>query len=197
MTLICGMTPRGQHVALEHLAIAAQGRDALLDAGAAGVEQADDGRARLHRHVLHLHDLLRVRFRQRAAEHGEVLGEQIDRAAVDRAPAGDDAVAGDFGLFHAEVGRAVLDEHVELLERALVEQEFDALARGQFAALVLGLDALFAAAQAGLAAPLFEFVEDVFHTSALPDSPVFGAKAIPRHKAARQAPRRLGFVRKA
>jgi len=32
--------------------------------------------------------------------------------------------------FHAEVGGAVLDEHVELLERALVEQQLDALAGG-------------------------------------------------------------------
>ena len=101
--------------------------------------------------------------RERAAEHGEVLGEQVDRAAVDRAPAGDDAVAGDLGLLHAEVVAAVLDEHVELLERALVEQQFDALARGQLAALVLGLDARLAAAQAGVLPPLLEFVENVFH----------------------------------
>ncbi len=53
---------------------------------------------------------------------------------------------GIFGLLHAEVGGAVLDEHVELLERALVEQELDALARGQLAALVLRLDARLAAA---------------------------------------------------
>ena len=163
MTEICGMTPEDKHVALEHLAVAAERRHALLDAGAAGVEQADDGAARLHRHVLHLDDLLRMRFRQRAAEHGEVLGEQIDGAAVDRAPAGDHAVAGDFLLLHAEFGRAVLDEHVEFLERALVEEQLDALARGQFAALVLGLDALFAAAQARLVPPFVESVEDVFH----------------------------------
>src|SRR6185312_13354126 len=108
--------------------------------------------ARLHRHVLHLDDLLRVRLRQRAAEHGEVLGEQIDGAAVDRAPAGDDAVAGDFLL-----------QHVELLERALVEQELDALAGGQLAALVLGLDAPFATAQPGLRPPRLKPVEDVLH----------------------------------
>ena len=57
----------------------------------------------------------------------------------------------------------MLDEHVELLERALVEQEFDALARGEFAAFVLGLDALFAAAQTGLGAALFQSVENVLH----------------------------------
>src|SRR6185312_6040192 len=70
-------------------------------------------------------------------------------------------------LLHAEFGRAVLDEHVELLERPLVEQEFDALARGQLAALVLGLDAGLAAAQARLLAPLLQPVEDVFHGSSL------------------------------
>ena len=183
MTLICGNDAGGDDVALEHLAVAAQGGDALLDARAAGVEQADDRRARLHRHVLHLDDLLRVRLRQRAAEHGEVLGEQIDGAAVDRAPAGDDAVAGDLGLFHAEVVGAVLDEHVEFLERALVEQQFDALARGQFAALVLGLDARLAAAQPRLVAPLLQFVENVFHGPFSPCPcafpPLFRAKGIP------------------
>ena len=132
---------RGDDVALEHLAVAAERRHAFLDAGAAGIEQADDRRARLHRHVLDLHDLLRVRLRQRAAEHGEILGEDEHAAAVHRAPAGDHAVAGDLGLLHAEIVGAVLDEHVELLERVLVHQELDALARGQFAALVLRLDA--------------------------------------------------------
>ena len=100
---------------------------------------------------------------KRAAEHGEILGEHEHGAAVDRAPAGDHAVAGDFGLLHAEVARAVLDEHVELLERALVEQELDPLARGELAALVLRLDARLAAAGAGLGAALFQLVEDVLH----------------------------------
>ncbi len=50
---------RGQHVAQEHLAVAAERGDALLDARAAGIEQADDRRAVLQRHVLDLGDLLR------------------------------------------------------------------------------------------------------------------------------------------
>ena len=53
---------------------------------------------------------------------------------------------GIFGLLHAEFGGAMLDEHVEFLERALVHQEFDALARGEFAALVLRVDPRLAAA---------------------------------------------------
>ncbi len=154
---------RRDHVALEHLAVTAERRDAFLDARAAGVEQADDRRPRLHRHVLDLDDLAGVGLRQRAAEHREVLGEDEDGAAVDRAPAGDDAVAGDFLRAHAELGRAVLDEHVELLERALVHQQVDALARGELAALVLRLDARRAAAFARLGAALFELVDDLFH----------------------------------
>ena len=148
---------RGQHVALEHLGIAAECGHALLDAGAAGIVDADDGRAVPQRHVLHLLDLFGMRLRQRAAEHREILGEQKDRAAVDGAPAGDDAVAGDLLLLHAEIGGAMLDEHVELLERAFIEKNLDTLARGQLAALVLRVDAGLAAAHAGILAPPLEF----------------------------------------
>ena len=163
MTEICGNHAGGNDVAAEHIGIARECGDALLDARAAGVVEPDDRRPRLHRHVLDLDDLLRVGFGQRAAEHGEILGEHKGLAAVDGAPAGDDAVAGHFGLLHAEFGRAVLDEHVEFLERALVEQQLDALARGQFAAGVLRLDALFAAAEFRAGAALLKGVQDVLH----------------------------------
>ena len=62
---------------------------------------------------------------------------------------------------------AVLDEHVELLERALVEQKLDALARGELAALVLRLDARLAAARAAPArAGASSLLEHVLHESA-------------------------------
>ena len=70
---------------------------------------------------------------------------------------------GIFDLLHAEIGAAVLDEHVELLERALVEEEFDPLARRQLAALVLGIDAGLATAQPRIVAPALELVDDVLH----------------------------------
>ena len=57
----------------------------------------------------------------------------------------------------------MFDEHVELLERTLVHQEIDALARSQLAALVLRLDAHLSATGARAFAPRFEFVENVFH----------------------------------
>ena len=86
---------------------------------------------------------------------------------------------GIFGLLHAEVAGAVLDEHVELLERALVEQELDALAGGELAALVLRLDARRPAAQAGLLAALFQPVEDVLHAQPFGIPADYKAKAIP------------------
>jgi len=46
----------------------------------------------------------------------------------------------------------VLDEHVVFLERAGIEQDFETLAGGQLAALVLRVDARLAAAQTSLAA---------------------------------------------
>ncbi len=153
----------GHHVALEHLAIAAERGDAFLDARAAGVEQADDRRAVLDRHVLDFGDFPRVLLAERAAEHGEILGEHIDRAAIDRAPAGDDAVARHVLLLHAEIGAAMLDEHVEFLEGIAVEQQFDALARRQLAFGVLGVDAPLAAAEPRHLAAFVEAGENVFH----------------------------------
>ena len=79
--------------------------------------------------------------RQRAAEHGEVLREDVDQPAVDPAVAGDDAVAGNFCLVEAEVGGAVGHEPVELDEAAFVEEEVEPLARGELPLLVLLGDA--------------------------------------------------------
>ncbi len=57
----------------------------------------------------------------------------------------------------------MLHEHVELFERPVVEQEFDALARGELAALVLGLEPLLTATEAGLGATLLQLLENVLH----------------------------------
>ena len=57
----------------------------------------------------------------------------------------------------------MLDEHVEFLERAVIEQKFDSLARRELALGVLGRDALVAPAQPGAFAAGVEAGEDVFH----------------------------------
>src|SRR3546814_16130507 len=81
-------------------------------------------------------------FRQRAAEDGEVLAEDIDEAAVDRPRSGDDAVAGDLLLLHPELDAIMHDIGVELLERAFVEQHVEPFARRDFALRMLHIDAL-------------------------------------------------------
>ena len=88
---------------------------------------------------------------------------------------GDHAVAGDFRLLHAEIDAAMLDEHVELLERAVVEQKLDALPRRQLAPAMLRLAALLAAAGARPIPPDFQLFQDFFHGNRRPlacDAPV-------------------------
>ena len=155
------------HVALEHVGIAAERSDAFLDARAARVVEADHRRADLHRLVHDLADLLGMRLGQRAAEHREVLREDEHHAAVDGAVAGHHAVAGDLAVGHAEIDAAVLLEHVPFFEGAVVEQQFDALARRQLALGVLGVDALLAAAEAGLLALFVQLLDDFVHVIAL------------------------------
>ena len=98
------------------------------------IVESDDRRADLHRQVHDLADLLRVRFRKRAAENRKILRKDKNLAAVDQAVAGDDAVAGKLLLLHPEIGRTMHDKFVELFKAAFVQKKFDAFARGHFPA---------------------------------------------------------------
>jgi hypothetical protein len=84
---------------------------------------------------------------QRSAEDGEVLGEDVDEAIVDRAVAAHHAIAGDGGVFHAEVAATVGDQSVDLDEGLRVEEQIHSLAGRQLAAGVLAFDAIRAAAE--------------------------------------------------
>ena len=75
---------------------------------------------------------------------------------------GDDAVAEDLLLLHAEVGAAMRDELVELDEAALVEQGGDALARGQLAGLVVLVDAGLPTGERGLGLHLLEACDRIW-----------------------------------
>src|SRR5690606_17314925 len=90
-------------------------------------------------------DLAAVHLAEAAAEHREVLTEDVHGAAVDGAVPGDDAFAGRLHAVH-QVASAMLDEHAELHEAALVEERRDAFARRQLACLVLFPDPLRTAA---------------------------------------------------
>src|SRR5690606_14290650 len=153
--------PRGEHVPQEHLTVAAEGGHALRDACPAGVERAHDRCPVPERHVLDLDDLVGMRLAQGTAEDCKILGEHVDDTAVYGTPAGYHAIAGYPRLLHSEVGAAMLDEHVELLEGALVEQESYALARGKLAAGVLSIDPLLSPAEPRNLAPFVEFMEHV------------------------------------
>ena len=61
----------------------------------------------------------------------------------------------------------MLDEHVEFLERAFVEQDLEPLARGQPALGVLRVDPLLSAAEPRLGAALSKNVEGRGHTLSL------------------------------
>ena len=155
-----GDDARGEGVAEEDVGVAAERDHALLDAGAARVVEADHRRAVPHREVHDLADLLGVRLGERAAEDGEVLGEDVDQAAVDPALSGDDAVAGKLLLLQTEIGRAVGDEAVELDEAAFVEQEVQPLAGGELALLVLLGDPIRSPALFGEGLAVMEVVEE-------------------------------------
>ncbi len=123
----------------------------------AGIIQPNDRRAHLGRQVHDLDDLSRVRLRKRSPEHGEILGENINQPALNAPISGDESVAVNLLLGHAEVVAAVGDELVGFLERALVEQKFNALAGRHLAFFVLALAAFGAATIFGKLVPPFKF----------------------------------------
>ena len=75
------------------------------------------------------------------------------------APTGDDTVGERAVLLDAEAVRAVAGEHVELDERAGVEQQLDALAGGELAPLVLAPDRRLGAGVQRLFLQLAELLE--------------------------------------
>ena len=111
----------------EDVGIRLKRRRALAHARAVAVAQGDHRRAGLAGELEDLDDLLRLLFADRAVHHGKVLRNHIDRTALDGAAAGHDA--------------GIREEHALLHEAAAVQQQRNALARGQLAALLLFLDA--------------------------------------------------------
>jgi hypothetical protein len=81
---------------------------------------------------------------------------------------GDDAVAEDLLVLHAEVGATMRHELVELDEAAVIEQRFDPFARGQLTGLVLLRDAGLTTGDGGLGLHLFEAGDRVWFHAAYP-----------------------------
>src|SRR5699024_1610662 len=89
--------------------------------------------------------------------------EDHHRASIDRPVAGDDTVARDALLVHAEVDAAVIDEHVPLFEGVFVQQHRQALARRQLPLGMLRIDAPLTAAEARLITTDLKFAENFLH----------------------------------
>src|SRR6266852_5462482 len=68
----------GQRVAQKNIGVTGKRRDAFLDARAARIVQADDGSAGAHGLIHYFANFQGVGFGERAAEDGEVLGEDVD-----------------------------------------------------------------------------------------------------------------------
>jgi len=89
----CGDHATAEHVPVEDLGVAAEAHHALLDPSPARVVDADTGHTHPQRQIHHLADFLCKDLAQAAAENGEILREDADRAPLDGAVTSDHAVA--------------------------------------------------------------------------------------------------------
>ena len=96
---------------------------------------------------------------ERAAEDREVLAEDEDLAAVDGAPAGDHAVGVRAAGGRARTCRRGARQRVGLDERARVQQQVEALARGELAAAVLRLGRVRPGGRGGLGVTASQVVD--------------------------------------
>ena len=131
--------------------IAAERHHAFLNSRATGIVQADDRRSHLHGEIHDLADLLGIGFAERAAENGEVLGEDVNETAIDAAVSGDHAVAGILLLLHSEIEAAMvtnlsISSKESLSSRSATRSRAVSLAVG-----LLAFQALLAAAKFGRA----------------------------------------------
>ena len=109
-------------IAVENLAVAGERIDTFLDAGAAGIVEADEGLAGLERQIHDLADLLGMHLAQSPGTGGEILGKGKHLPAIHRSVAGDDAVGGNIHLVETEQGPSVLDEHIQFAKAARIKK---------------------------------------------------------------------------
>src|SRR6266550_6818742 len=157
----------GNHTAVKRVAeknvgVTAQRGNTLLNSCATGVVQTDDRYADARGGIHDFHDFGCVGFGERAAENREVLSEGKDKASVNAAVSGDEAVAIIFLFRKPKFICAMGYEAVRFLEGAFVEKKFDALTRRHLAFFVLALAALFAAAFLGKLVATLEFLQFLF-----------------------------------
>ena len=114
--------------------------------------------------MLHdLGDLDGMHFARRPAGYREILACQVHQAPGDRCRAGHHAVGRKALSGHAEQRGAMLGEQPGLLEAVRIHQRLYPFTRRQFAALVLLLQPVLAAAQHGFAGAFAEIGDLLLH----------------------------------
>jgi hypothetical protein len=146
-----GNHPGGLGVAVEDPTVGMEGDHPLLNAGAGTVVEADHRHADGGGQVHDLVDLFGEDLAQGTTEHGEVLAEHAHPPAVDGAETGDHPVGVGPVLLEAHAVGSMTGQHIELLERAIVQQVVDALAGRH---LALGVVLLHRPGGAGVAGEL-------------------------------------------
>ena len=133
----------------EDVGVAGQAEHPFLNACATGVVETDNRSAVFHRHIQDFADFCCVMTADTATKDGKILRENIDEPVINCSIPGDDTVAGDALLVQAEVVAVVRDECVHFPKTALIQQQFESLARGRPALGVLNFDSFEAAPQLG------------------------------------------------
>ena len=177
---------RRRDVAVEDAAVGVQRDDALLNARPGAVVEPDHRDPGGGGQVHHLVDLLGEDLAEGTAEDGEVLAEDAHPPAVDGAEAGDHTVGVGPVVLQPHAVGPVPGQHVELLERPLVEQVLDPLPGGQLALGVVLLDRPGAAGVEGLVLAFGQvgqaFGHGVFHAveaNAPGHAPEIGTVSLP------------------
>src|SRR5262249_27142320 len=142
---------------------ATEGDDAFLNAGAAGVVEAKDGRPHARGHIHNLDDFSGFGFGKRSPENREILRENEYQAAVDAPVAGYEAVAEILALGEAEVVGAMGHQAIGLFERTFIEQKLNALARRHLPFFMLSFAALAASAFLGQLVAALELLQLFFN----------------------------------
>ena len=131
----------------EDAAKTGQSIDAFLDAGTAGVIDADDRGSHLQSHFLHLGNLMGVHFTKGSAFNGKIFGIGKDQSAPYRTVAGNDAVAGDFFFLQTEMSTAMMDKLPHFRKAAFIKQLGQPFRGPSTFLFMLRIDSLLTAAE--------------------------------------------------
>ena len=149
-------------IAQKNVRIPRQRHHAFLNPRPPRIVQPNHRSAHLRRQIHDLHDLARVRLRERSAKHRKILRKHIHQPALNAPVARDKSVPINLLLAHAKVVAAMRDQLVRLFKRPFIEQKIHSLARRHLALSVLALTPLRPAPILGQLIPFLQFRDFLF-----------------------------------